>query len=114
MKEVMEDWRDVDEDKEVMAVRRQGMTKVMWVKMQQASYASSAHTWDRDMYNTRWVHAQNIHSWQVTWLVSEANVYTDLTPPGVFKFRPFWVDSSLHEPRPVAGASSSAREVRSP
>jgi hypothetical protein len=49
------------------------------VKVQWASCASSAHTWDQDMYDIRWVHAQNIHSWQVTWLISEANTYTDLT-----------------------------------
>jgi hypothetical protein len=79
MKEAMEDRRDVDEDEEAMAVRRRGMTKAMRVKAQRASRASSAHTRDRDTYDARRVHAQNIRSWQVTWLVSEANAYTDLT-----------------------------------
>jgi hypothetical protein len=55
------------------------MTKAMQVKVQWASHASSAHTQDRDMYDARQVHTQNIRSWQVTWLVSEANAYTDLT-----------------------------------
>jgi hypothetical protein len=43
-----------------------------------ASHASSTHTWDRDTPNVSQVHAQK---WclQVTWLVSEANIYTDLT-----------------------------------
>jgi hypothetical protein len=53
MKEAMEDRRDVDEDKEVMVARRRGMTKAMWVKVQQASRALSAHTWGQDMYNAR-------------------------------------------------------------
>jgi hypothetical protein len=55
------------------------MTKALQVKVQWTSHASSAYTRDQDTYDTRWVHTQNIRSWQVTWLISEANAYTDLT-----------------------------------
>jgi hypothetical protein len=46
----------VDEDKEAMVARRQGITKAMQVKVQQILCASSAHTQDRDIYNTRQVY----------------------------------------------------------
>ena len=48
-----------------------------------ASRASSAHTRDQDAHNARRVHAQTWRS-QVTWLVSEANAYTDLTTHSTF------------------------------
>jgi hypothetical protein len=47
------------------------------------------------MYNVRQVHAQNIHSWQVTWLISEANAYTDLIVLSVSS--PLWYNARLSQ-----------------